>query len=182
MDSDKDRQLAAHVCKVHSGYTGAKNDMGDALQLGFKAYDSNFMRAYVRRAKTYEPLLEDSLVQEITDAYVSMRDDEKRADIDARKSYTTPRTLLGIVRLSQANARARFSDRVQRQDFDEAMRLLKAAKESVELAAPAKRGANALDIVYDLLKDLSHRSEDREGWVALSQLIALAGHKALSSE
>merc|ERR1711957_540891 len=96
---------------------------------------------------------------DIVDSYVNMREEEKKTDLDSRKSYTTPRTLLGIMRLSQAHARARFSDRVERQDFDEAMRLIKASKESVELAQPAKKGSNPLDLVYDIVADLSKRAD-----------------------
>merc|ERR1711879_889578 len=108
----------------------------------------------IRKARSYEPMIEDSLQKDIVDAYVSMRDDEKRGDIDSRKSYTTPRTLLAILRLSQAHARARFSERVEQQDFDEAMRLMKASKESVELSAPSKKNVNPLDLVYDVIADL----------------------------
>merc|ERR1712066_958131 len=98
---------------------------GDVLNLGFKAFDGAFMRSFIRRARSYEPMIDDALQRDIVDAYVSMRDDEKRSDVDSRKSYTTPRTLLAILRLSQAHARARFSHRVERQDFEEAMRLRK---------------------------------------------------------
>merc|ERR1712217_918019 len=129
----------------------------------------------------YEPYVEDSLQKDIVDAYVSMRDDEKRGDIDSRKSYTTPRTLLAILRLSQAHARARFSNKVERQDFEEAMRLMQASKESVELSA-AKRGANPLDLVYDVIADLSRRADNADGWVEMAHVISMAGHKALSSD
>merc|ERR1712045_956197 len=142
------------------------------------------MRNYVRRAKSYEPYVDDSLQKDIVDAYVSMGDDEKRGDIDSRKSYTTPRTLLAILRLSQAHARARFSNRVERQDFEEAMRLMQASKESVELSAPAKRGANPLDLVYDIVSDLSRRAsvQAADGWVDMAHVVSMAGHKALSRE
>jgi len=110
-----------------------------------------------------------------------MRVDEKQGYIDSRKSYTTPRTLLAILRLSQAHARARFSERVERQDFDEAMRLMKASKESVELSAPAKRGQSPLDIVYDIIANLSRR-HDGEGWVDLAHVVSMAGLKALNRE
>jgi len=181
-DNEKDDKLARHVCKVHSGYTGAKADKGDALGLGFTAYDSNFMRHYVRRAKEFEPLVDDNLVKDIVDAYVSMREDEKRDEINSRKSYTTPRSLLGVVRISQAHARARFSDRVERQDFDEAMRILKASKESVELAKPANRSQSPLDVIYDIVADLSRRAEDKEGWVSIPNIVSMAGHKALAQD
>merc|ERR1719420_1883766 len=108
-----------------------------------------------------------------------MRDEEKRGEIDSRKSYSTPRTLLAILRLSQAHARARFSDKVERQDFDEAMRLMKASKESVELSsASGKRGQNPLEMVYDIVADLSRRSTSAEAWVDMAHVISMSGHKA----
>merc|ERR1711972_982084 len=194
VDPDKDRQLALHVTKVHSNFDPEAQSAreggaappahagSDALNLGFQSFDANFMRSYVRIAKSYEPYVEDSLQKDIVDAYVSMRDDEKRGDIDSRKSYTTPRTLLAILRLSQAHARARFSNKVERQDFEEAMRLMQASKESVELSAPAKKGANPLDLVYDVIADLARRADNAEGWVEMAHVVSMAGHKALSSE
>merc|ERR1712159_947535 len=192
VDADKDKQLALHVCKVHSNYGGAKAEQanketvsqeGDVLNLGFTPFDGHFMRSYIRKARSYEPMIEDSLQRDIVDAYVSMRDDEKRGDVDSRKSYTTPRTLLAILRLSQAHARARFSDKVERQDFDEAMRLMKVSKESVELSAPAKRDANPLDLVHDVVADLARRlPESADGWVDLQHVVSMAGHKALTRD
>merc|ERR1719281_1276713 len=110
-----------------------------------------------------------------------MRDDEKRGDIDSRKSYTTPRTLLALLRLSQAHARARFSHRVERADFEEAMRLMKVSKESVELSSPARKDANPLDVVHDIIADLSRRVPDEtDGWVDLQHIVSMSGHKALT--
>jgi DNA replication licensing factor MCM7 len=192
---DKDKQLAAHVCKVHGNYDPAAAAQKaaargaapvpaatDTLNLGFESFNSDFMRSYVRRCKTYEPYVDDTLQKDIVDAYVSLRDDEKKGDIDSRKSYTTPRTLLAILRLSQAHARTRFSNKVERIDFQEAMRLMQASKESVELSAPAKRGATPYDIVYDIIADLSRRKEQADGWVEMAHVVSMAGHKALSSE
>jgi len=194
VDADKDKNLAMHVCKVHGNYNGGvgKNSEkvgqeagaqeGDVLNLGFTPFDANFLRSLIRRARTYEPRVEDDLQRDIVDAYVAMRDDEKRGDVDSRKSYTTPRTLLALLRLSQAHARVRFSERVERQDFEEAMRLMKVSKESVELSAPAKRDANPLDLVHDVVADLARRSPEVEGWVDLTHIVSMAGHKALTKE
>jgi len=194
VDNEKDKKLALHVCKVHSSYgaerpeekkgadgSGGDGEDADVLNLGFKPYDATFMRSFIRRAKGLEPMIEESLQRDIVDAYVSMRDDEKRGDLDSRKSYTTPRSLLAILRLSQAHARCRFSERVERQDFDEAMRITKASKESVELSGPAKKDQNPLDVVYDMLSDLA-KSSTVDGWVDMSHLVSMAGHKALSKD
>lgn len=192
VDLDKDKKLAMHVCKVHSSSGPGEKDAekkdssagenADVLNLGFKPFDATFMRSFIRRAKSFEPTIDDTLQRDIVDAYVSIRDDEKRGDVDSRKSYTTPRTLLAILRLSQAHARCRFSPKVEREDFDEAMRLTKASKESVELSAPAKKDQNPLDLVYDILNDLQRTASDNDGWVDMAQLYSMAGHKALSKE
>merc|ERR1719235_2005983 len=128
-------------------------------------------------------MIEDDLQREIVDAYVSLRDEEKKGDVDSKKSYTTPRTLLALLRLSQAHARTRFSNRVELQDFEEAMRLMKASKESVELSSPAKKDANPLDIVHDIIADLARRAKpEDDGWVDLMHVVSMAGHKALNQE
>jgi len=188
VDCDKDAQLAQHVTKVHSAFEKKESDRmelveeEDVLGLGFKPFDHKFMRAYVRKARSFEPVLDDALRNDMADAYVAMRDEEKREGIQEKKSYTTPRTLLALMRLSQAHARARFSHRVEREDFDEAMRLMKASKESIELSAPAKRGQNPLDVVYEILADLSRRDTVKDGWIDLTHVISMAGHKALTKE
>merc|ERR1712087_986936 len=152
-----------------------KRDPEDTTPSGdlyeFKPFDANFLRTYIRKARTLEPLIDDSI-----------RDEEKKGELDQKKSYTTPRTLLAILRLSQAHARARFSERVEQQDFDEAMRLMKASKESVELSAPAKKNVNPLDVVYDIIADLSRRSDIEDGWVDMAHVVSMAGHRALTSE
>jgi len=190
VDMDKDRQLALHVTKVHSSYNsegdvGAADDKSgeqeDTLNLGFKPFDHHFMRSFIRRAKELEPKIDDELQQDIVNAYVSSREDEKNEK--GKKSYTTPRSLLAILRLSQAHARCRFSEKVEKQDFDEAMRLTKCSKESTELSV-SKGNVNPLDVVYDLLGDLMRRenNKDGDGWVEIAQVVNMAGHKALSRD
>merc|ERR1711920_84840 len=180
-----------HVLKVHTRFS-PKTDQkgrdpeepeptaGDIYEQ--KLFDANFMRMYIRKARTFEPLIDDAVQKDIVNAYVSIRDEEQKGELDHRKSYTTPRTLLAILRLSQAHARARFSERVEQQDFDEAMRLMKASKESVELSAPAKKNMNPLDLVYDIIADLSRREADGDGWVDMTHVVSMAGHKAMSTE
>ena len=47
-------------------------------------------------------------------------------------TYTSARTLLGVLRLAQALARLRFADVVEHGDVDEALRLMECSKESLE--------------------------------------------------
>ena len=50
---------------------------------------------------------------------------------DAETQFTTPRTLLSILRMAQALARIRFSEQVSQMDVDEAMRLIVSSKSSL---------------------------------------------------
>jgi len=62
-------------------------------------------------------------------AYVKMRQGDTADKFEM--TYTSPRTLLGIIRLSQALARLRFSNKVSRDDVEEAMRLTSMSKASL---------------------------------------------------
>ncbi len=59
--------------------------------------------------------------------------EKRRANVESKAgyAYTTPRTLLGIIRLSQAMARIRLSEEVDQNDVDEALRLMDMSQASV---------------------------------------------------
>lgn len=68
----------------------------------------------------------------IVDSYVRLRKLSKdTAEQKKLHTYTSARTLLGVLRLSQALARLRFADIVQHDDVDEALRLMECSKESL---------------------------------------------------
>ncbi len=65
---------------------------------------------------------------------------QEEADVgDQAHSYTTARTLLSILRLSEALARLRFSDEVAQSDVDEALRLMQMSKASLNDDSAEKR-------------------------------------------
>jgi DNA replication licensing factor MCM7 len=100
--------------------------------------------------------------------YVRLRDQQQRAEKKGKQfTHTTPRTLLGVVRLAQALARLRFSNQVTQDDVDEALRLIEASKESLNAEAnTGRRGLNASSRIYNLVKALADsgacRAEDAE--------------------
>ncbi|KAI1747754.1 hypothetical protein F4782DRAFT_535119 [Xylaria castorea] len=100
---------------------------------------------------------------------------EKR---DKMFSHTTPRTLLGVVRLAQALACLRFSNEVSQDDVDEALRLIEFLKESLAVheSTGGRRTLNAASRIYNLVKALANsgaccaaeNDDDEEGTVELS--------------
>ncbi|OAA61714.1 DNA replication licensing factor [Niveomyces insectorum RCEF 264] len=167
---DTDALLAKHVTYVHmhnrhppsgaaaagSG-TDASNDNNDVV------FTPHEVRSYVARARTFRPVVPAEVSEYMIKMYVRMREQQKRAEKRGKQfAHTTPRTLLGVVRLAQALARLRFSNSVDRYDVDEALRLMEASKESLNAetalgggAGAGRRGTNASSRIYNFVKSLA---------------------------
>jgi DNA replication licensing factor MCM7 len=68
----------------------------------------------------------------IVGAYVQKRRDADNESKKGNPTYVSARTLLGIIRLSQALARLRFSSEVNESDIREALRLVDVSRSSLE--------------------------------------------------
>lgn len=80
-------------------------------------------------------------------------------------SYTSARTLLGVLRLAQALARLRFSDTVEHADVDEALRLMEVSKESLQEDAEQEREADksAVSQIFRLIKGMASSGGSGQG-------------------
>ncbi|KAI8964838.1 DNA replication licensing factor mcm7 [Daldinia sp. FL1419] len=177
-----DAQLAKHVAYVHMhnkhpDLYAANGD--DAAQQPNIIFTPHEVRAYVAQARTYRPTVPETVTEYLTKTYVRLRDAQRRAEKKNKQfSHTTPRTLLGVVRLAQALARLRFDTEVNRDDVDEALRLMEASKESLAAheATGGRRTLNAASRIYNLVKSLADSGacraeddeDDEEGTVELS--------------
>jgi DNA replication licensing factor MCM7 len=121
---ETDAMLAKHVTFVHMN-----NRHPDSDGVVFSPHE---VRQYVAQARKFRPTVPQEVSEYMVKAYVQMRDQQGR-DEKAKKqfSHTSPRTLLGVLRLSQALARLRFSEIVVQEDVDEALRLIDASKQSL---------------------------------------------------
>ncbi|KAI0596622.1 DNA replication licensing factor mcm7 [Biscogniauxia sp. FL1348] len=181
---DGDAQLAKHVAYVHMHSkhpdlytTSAEGDANGAQpDVVFTPHE---VRAYVAQARTYRPTVPESVTEYLTKTYVRLREAQRRAEKKNKQfSYTTTRTLLGVVRLAQALARLRFASEVSQDDVDEALRLVEASKESLAAheGTGGRRGLNAASRIYNLVKALAdggacragEEEDDEEGTVELS--------------
>ncbi|KGO76881.1 Nucleic acid-binding, OB-fold [Penicillium italicum] len=144
-----DEELANHVTYVHMH--NKHPESGDAGVL----FTPHEVRQYVAKARTFRPIVPTNVSDYMVGAYVAMR---KRQKIDESKkrqfSHVSPRTLLGIVRLSQALARLRFSEEVAREDVDEALRLIEISKAS--LYNDGEQGADNTPSskIYNLIRSM----------------------------
>ena len=71
------------------------------------------MRSFIAQAQQYEPNIPQSLHQYIVARYVEKRKLQREGKEEISYMYITPRTLLGIIRISQAMAKFHFRDQVQ---------------------------------------------------------------------
>eukprot|EP00923_Selenidium_pygospionis_P034272 GHVN01059814.1.p1 GENE.GHVN01059814.1~~GHVN01059814.1.p1 ORF type:complete len:630 (-),score=95.23 GHVN01059814.1:1008-2897(-) len=162
-DREKDTELAQHICYLH------QNLKPPPPAVGFEPLDARTMRLFIAIAKEFTPKIPQELASEIIEAYVDMRSREKQdRERNSEKSYTTPRSLAAMLRMSQALARLRRSELVERGDFEEAIRLMESSKRSIvcatdEDAQTGKRKDFRGDIL-DVLKDLNSRFKRRKGF------------------
>ncbi|CDS01270.1 probable DNA replication licensing factor [Sporisorium scitamineum] len=139
---DDDERLAQHVTYVH---------MHNAHpELEFDVISPTLMRHYIALARQKRPVLSKAVSDYVVGAYVQMRGQYKEDEVSTDgpgsngTGYVSARTLLGIIRLSQALARLRFDDSVSIPDVDEALRLLEVSKSSILNHPSLASGRDAL--------------------------------------
>lgn len=95
-------------------------------------YLTRVYRHYIAQARQKRPTVPQQVSKYVVDSYVRLRKIGQEQE-KAKKAftYTSARTLLGVLRLSQALARLRFADTVDISDVDEALRLMEESKRSL---------------------------------------------------
>lgn len=152
---DDDERLAQHVAYVHMH--------GEHPPIEHEPLDSTLMRHYIALARQKRPTVPKAVSEYVVGAYVKMRaqgkEDEER---DAAYTYTSARTLLGVLRLCQALARLRFADVVEVADVDEALRLMDVSKASLHADGQSKRGRSdeasdnsPVTKIYRIIRDMA---------------------------
>ncbi|KKA29425.1 hypothetical protein TD95_002683 [Thielaviopsis punctulata] len=148
---ESDADLAKHVTYVHM------NNRHPDLDAHSVVFTPHEVRSYIATARKYRPILTQSASEYMIKTYVKMRGSQRRAEMRGEQfTHTTPRTLLGIVRLAQALARLRFSTHVSNDDVDEAIRLVEASKASLETKDRQSRSSlQASSRIYNIVKALA---------------------------
>ncbi|TBU65453.1 MCM-domain-containing protein [Dichomitus squalens] len=151
---EDDEQLAMHVTHVHMYNTHPPLD--------FDVLDPTLIRHYIARARQHRPTVPAEVSEYIVNCYVRLRKEAK--DQDAQKkshTYTSARTLLGVLRLSQALARLRFADAVMQADVNEALRLMEVSKKSLAEDDEEGRDHDRSDVskIFRLIKEMAKTAQ-----------------------
>ncbi|CAG5132698.1 unnamed protein product [Candidula unifasciata] len=143
-DRENDLRLAQHITYVH------QHNIHPPLT--FQPLDMKLMRRYISLCKSRNPTVPESLSDYITGAYVEMR---KEARNNKDMTFTSARTLLAILRLATALARLRLADTVEKEDVNEAMRLMEMSRDSLNSMHEAQsRSMNPIDQIYQIIRDM----------------------------
>lgn len=109
------------------------------------------MRAFIAYAQQYDPTIPADLHNYIVAKYVEKRKLQREGIDEQSYMYVTPRTLLAIIRLAQANAKLNFRDEVKQYDVDEALKLMDfsiRSLRSMKTDKDTKRNSNILLITF----------------------------------
>ncbi|KAK7202007.1 DNA replication licensing factor MCM7 [Novymonas esmeraldas] len=125
---ERDAELSMHVTHVHLHGVAPGTVADDGVRgTATEYFGRDFLRAYVGEVKRIHPYVDPGAAKAISDIYCEMRAQSVR-----HSNIVTARTLLSLIRLSQACARLRFSERVLEEDVREAGRLLDCSKASLQ--------------------------------------------------
>jgi len=174
-DHDNDLALARHISYVHQH--------NNHPALDFEPFSPAFMRAYVAKARSFEPLMLPELAEFMVGSYIQMRQECLGDDgcYDSKKIVMTPRGLLSILRLSQALARIEFRDEVSQADIEEAIRLMTVAKQSCKTEEDMETGQrDAISKIYDAI--INHMMAQQKDEVELSKLEELLTVRGFTTE
>jgi len=144
-DRENDLRLAQHITYVHQHSTQPPTQ--------FKPLDMKLMRRYIALCKNKQPTIPESLTDYIVSAYVEMR---KEARNNKDMTFTSARNLLAILRLGTALARLRLVDVVEKEDVNEAMRLMEMSKDSLNHTDDRSgRATTVVDKIFTLIKEVA---------------------------
>ncbi|KAK2978268.1 hypothetical protein RJ640_017119 [Escallonia rubra] len=136
-DEQTDRRLAKHIVSLH---------FEDPENFEQEVMDLPTLTAYVSYARKHiQPQLSDEAAEELTRGYVEMRRRGNFPGSSKKVITATPRQIESLIRLSEALARIRFSEWVEKGDVMEAFRLLQVAMQ--QSATDHSTGTIDMDLI-----------------------------------
>ena len=164
VNPERDLELARHVAYVHQ-HKKVKNSSGDG-----ELYSEEFIREYIAQAKSRRPTIPPDLHNFIVQKYVEKRKIEIEQKNKQGYQYITPRSLLAVIRLSQALAKLRFNDKVKQEDVDEALRLIEISQSSINKKENKEglvnfdgvvKKTDAKSQIYNIVSDLCKHDKNK---------------------
>jgi len=167
-NEDADLQLAKHVSMVHKTLKAPER-----VDNKYTIYSQEFMRAYIAYATSFQPVIPSNLHQYIVSKYVEKRKLQREGRLDEiAYMYITPRTLLGIIRMSQSLAKLYLRDEVKQEDVDEAIKLMDYSIKSLNSSnSHVKKPSQKQDELSKIISKVREISESTKGQVDVKDCV-----------
>ncbi|XP_061385342.1 DNA replication licensing factor MCM6-like [Danaus plexippus] len=155
--TDRDALIARHIVNLHM-----QLDKSNVLQEETALLTSPLLRKYLAVARSCHPAVDVSSRNILVDTYVSMRSD---STYSRKNAYVTVRQLESLLRLSEAIAKLKFSNRVLPVHVKEARNLMQSSflnlqKNEIILDDDDDSDDNMDDDNNASNKDKTHQEED----------------------
>eukprot|EP00794_Sanderia_malayensis_P013959 gene13959-15415_t len=149
-DRHNDLRLAQHIAYVHQHSVHPPSI--------YNPLDMGLMRRYIAACKEKMPTIPVDLTDYIVSAYVEMRKESRNSK---DMTFTSARTLLAVLRLGTALARLRLADAVEKEDINEAMRLMEMSKASlIDEEGLLNRPTQPTDVIYGIIREMAGDSNN----------------------
>lgn len=169
---ETDLRLANHIAYVH------QHNKNPPLQ--FEPIPVKLMRKYLKAARATEPALPKDLTEHLANAYVTIREDSRN---NKNATFTSPRTLLSIIRMSTALAKLRLGATVEKFDIDEALRLMEMSKDTLngdDDNAPRVR-SRPIDQIYKIVVEMMAKNPGQAAY-KIDDIITECGRSGFTQE
>lgn len=104
---------------------GRETDVHDELHEGVEAdIDEDVLEESLQEARQLEPVIPDTEKKTLRDYYVRVKTELSRRDPDGERFPVTPRSLLDLLTLASASAKARMSETIEMVDVERTTRLM----------------------------------------------------------
>ncbi|KAI8452419.1 minichromosome maintenance protein 7 [Phakopsora pachyrhizi] len=150
---EDDERLAQHVTHVHM--------YSSHPEINPSPISPILLRHYIAMARQKRPTVPKEVSEYIVSAYVNLRKHHVKEEQGGRSfTYTSARTLLSVIRLSQALARVRNVNQVEKEDVDEGLRLMEVSRASLEdddedLDIGVNRDVTDISKIYRIIREMT---------------------------
>ncbi|OKY78628.1 MAG: ATPase involved in replication control Cdc46/Mcm family [Candidatus Methanohalarchaeum thermophilum] len=135
-DRDRDNRIAEHI--LNTNRLGEKRkreevmdrnivDEGDAEVVRVKSeIEPDLLRKYVAKARQISPVMTQEARDKLKEFYIELRNErwDSSSSVDEDPLPITARNLEALIRLGEASARTRLSDKVKLKDAERAIRIV----------------------------------------------------------